>query len=85
MRQTGSQSEMKPYLIAAATLALVAILAIPHRSNPGAVTDPAPVSSESNFFTASLNHRNSSRAEEQKLHITPLQAKVSVVGLAFGH
>ena len=76
---------MKPYLIAEATLALVAILAIPHRSDPGAVTDPAPVSSESNLFTDALNHRNSSHAEEQKFHITPLQAKVSVVVLAFGH
>jgi hypothetical protein len=80
-----SRSEMEPYLLAAATLALVAILAIPHKGNPGVLTDPAQVSSEANLFSGSPNQRNSSTAVGQKIHLTPFQAQVSVVGSAFTH
>lgn len=77
MKPSGSADsscpEMKTYLIAfAATLAMVAILAVPHRGNPGAIKDPAWISG------------NSSTPELQKHKVTPMEAQVAMVGLAFG-
>jgi hypothetical protein len=64
---------MKTYLIAfAATLAIVAILAVPHRGNPGSINDSAWISG------------SSSAPELQKQKVTPIQAQMAAVGLAFG-
>jgi hypothetical protein len=71
---------MRKYLIAlAAIFAVVAALLIPHRGNSDAVkwagSPPVPRQSLG-------GHRGTG---SQKLQITPIQAQVSVVGLAFGH
>jgi hypothetical protein len=80
-----SRSEMKPYLLAAATLALVAILAIPHKGNPGVLTDPAQVSSEANLFSGSPNQRNSSTAIGQKFISRLFKRKSQWTGWRFTH
>jgi hypothetical protein len=71
---------MRKYLIAfAATFAIVAALIIPHRGNSDVVkwtTGSSPVS-------RLLGEHHS--PESRKLQITPIQAQISVVGLAFGH
>ena len=66
----------------AATVAMVAILAIPHRGNPDAVTD-MPVSGSPTLSWRFADKQ--SDADGQKVRITPVQAQVSVVGLAFAH
>jgi hypothetical protein len=72
---------MRKYLIAlVATFAVVAALLIPHRGNSDAVkwtSGSPPVPSQSLG-----EHRGT---VSQKPQITPIQAQVSVVGLAFGH
>jgi beta-lactamase regulating signal transducer with metallopeptidase domain len=72
---------MRKYLIAlVATFAVVAALIIPHRGNSDAVKWTA---SSPSVLSRSLGEHRST--ESQKLQITPIQANVSVVGLAFGH
>jgi hypothetical protein len=71
---------MRKYLITfAATFAIVAALTIPHHVNSDAAKG---IAGSPAVLSRRLGEHRS--AEGQKLHITPVQAQVAVVGLAFG-
>ena len=73
---------MRTYLIAiAAVLAIVAVLATPHRGTTGVVSDPIW---KPGGQTVSWKAPVQSLSSAGKNGITPVQAQVSVVGLAFG-
>ena len=70
-------------LVFAATLAMVAILAIPHRGNPGTIKNVAWVgqpAAEIDFWRTP----DEQVMRDAKDRIAPIQAQVSVVGLALG-